>query len=116
MAHELNFAKNKKKFMTVTMPDGQKILVRTPTKKIMDSLFEMGEDFKELEKSGVTSENTEIFDRVYSACAEILSNNVGCKEITVDYLESSLDIEDTMVLFEGYVDFLNDIQAATGKN
>lgn len=113
MSKELNFAKAKKTFLTVTMPDDKKILVRNPTKRIMRSLGELGEDFKELENQTEEEiENTEAVDRIYETCALILSNNIARETITVDYLEDLLDVEDLIILFESYTTFISDLQAS----
>ena len=114
MNKELNFAKAKKTFLTITMPDDKKILVRNPTKKIMDALADLGEDFQELENAGGENnqESKESVARIYETCAEILSNNIAREKITVDYLEDLLDVEDLILFFESYTEFISDIQTS----
>lgn len=111
MSKELNFTRAKKTFLTVTMPDDKKILVRNPTKKIMDNLSDLGEDFKTIEAEGEdTVDGREAVGRIYETSALILSNNLAREKITVDYLEDVLDIEDLIILFDSYTDFINGLQ------
>lgn len=113
MSRVLNFATAKKSFLTVTMPDDKKILVRNPTKKIMDSLAELGEDFKDLEINDEESQDTkEATGRIYETCAAIMSNNIARETITVDYLSDLLDVEDLIIFFESYTEFISDIQTS----
>lgn len=118
MNRTLDFHKAKKTFLTVTLPDDEKILVRNPTKKIMDLMKELGEDFKALQDATnaglssdeVSEENYEALNRVYEMTARIMSNNVARKQITVEYLEDLLDLEDLIVFFSAYTDFINTLQ------
>lgn len=110
MTHEINFTNAKKSFLTLTMPDDSKILVRTPNKKIMDSLTDLGEDFKALDAEGENADNREAVNRIYQACAEIMSNNIQRKSITVEYLEDLLDIEDLILFFQSYTDFIQALE------
>lgn len=116
MSKELNFQKAKKTFLTVTMPDDEKILIRNPTKKIMDAMTDLSEEFKALEgvdpEEADTEQSRESITRIYEACALIMSNNIARKPITVAYLEDLLDVEDLITFFKTYTDFIAALQAS----
>lgn len=115
MAKELNFATAKKKFLTITFIDGEKILVRVPTKRIMDELVNMKSAFEELEsQEGEEKNDSAALDEIYEITADIMSNNIKKKKIEVDYLSEVLDIEDLMIFFNTYMDFVNELK--TVKN
>lgn len=105
MAKQLDFTKAKKQFLTITFIDGQVVLVKHPTKRIMDSLISLGDEFKNTE----SEESDDSIENIFSACAEILSNNVGSKKITVEYLSDVLDFEDLIIFFNTYMDFVGEL-------
>lgn len=114
MSRQLDFSamKAKKQLLTITFIDGEKILVKTPTKKIMDSLLALDEDFKIVDEHGEDSVNSkEALDEIYSICASVMSNNIGQKKIEVDYLSDVLDLEDLIIFFESYTAFVNDLKS-----
>ncbi|MDD2954355.1 MAG: hypothetical protein PHC95_14595 [Parabacteroides sp.] len=109
MSKELDFTKAKKKFLTITFIDGNKILLRTPTKKIMDRMVNLGKEFEVVE--GEDPDNSDAINEIYSACADIMSNNLAQKKIEVDYLSEVIDLEDLTLFFEAYTEFVNELNA-----
>ena len=105
MAKAMNFKNNKKSFWSVTLADGTVLLLSTPTKAIFDALTELKNDISD-------SDGGETLDRLYSACATILSRNKTGKVITEEYVAENLDIEDIITLFTGYMEFVNEIKAS----
>lgn len=112
MSKTLDFMamKAKKQLLTITFIDGNKILVKTPTKKIMDSLLALKSDFETVEEHGEENEaSAEALNEIYEICASIMSNNIGQKKIEVDYLSEVLDLEDLIIFFESYTEFVNEL-------
>lgn len=108
---ELDFTKAKKQILTVTLGDGEKLLIKTPSKRVTDLLMELSEDFESISEDNT---NAEVVDSIYSVCAEIMSNNRQGKKITSEYLSDVLDLEDMTVFLNAYVEFVTKI--ATLKN
>lgn len=112
MARQLNFQKVKKEFLTITFNDDRKILVRQPTKKIMDQLGDLGEAISEVDvDNGEATENNdrESLDIIYGMCAQIMTNNMAKERIEVDYLSEALDVEDLILFFNAYTEFIGDL-------
>lgn len=107
MSKTLNFNTMKKQYLTVTLPDEKKttIMVSTPTKSTMTELIELGDRLSELDQV----DNLEIIDSLYDFCARLLSVNKARIEINKEYLEDIFDIEDIVVLFKTYTEFVNGV-------
>ncbi len=56
-----------------------------------------------------TQQMCDTLPTVYEVAAEIMSNNVAKKEITSEYLEDMLDMQDIIVFFDEYSKMLNSI-------
>ena len=104
MAKELNLSNTKKSFFTLTFVDGKKILVKMPTKKIFDELLNVQDNVESMEN----------LDEVLSVLSSALSNNMARKNISKEYLANQLDIEDIVVIFKAYTEFVQ--EAANSKN
>lgn len=103
---ELDFNKVKKEVLTIILPDNEKLLVRKPTKRIMDQLLLMSSDFERLQEEEL-SEQT--LSDIYLVCSEIMSNNRQGKNVSETYLSELLDIEDLVLFFNTYTTFINSI-------
>lgn len=108
MAKTLNFNNMKKQYLTVTLADEKKttLMISTPTKGVMDELLMLQESLEAL-----TENNTDMnaIDDLYTACAKIMSRNKGGIVITKEYLENLFDFEDIVILFNAYMDFINEV-------
>lgn len=100
MAKALNFNNVTKKYWNVTLTDGTVLLVGTPTKAIFDKLTAMNND----------SATKNDMETLYDVCALVLSRNKTGKVITKEYLEETFDIEDIVILFKEYVNFVKEIR------
>ena len=98
MAKGLDFNNANKSFLPITFMDGRCILVAMPTKKIYDELKSISEN----------SEDSENLEQIYSVLAKALSRNKAKKPVTKEYLEQNLDIEDVVLVFKAYVDFVSE--------
>lgn len=113
MAKALDFNKIKKPFWTVTLADDDNtvLMVKTPTKATWEKIVNL---HNSLQNAGEIVEAEKFLDDIFEACAEILSNNKTGKIITVDDLEACFDFADAMLLFNGYVEFIQ--EATNSKN
>ncbi len=107
MAKFLDFRAIKKSFFPVTFKDGKSILVLTPKKKTIDELSKIQTNLS-------NADNIAELDETYLTIAKILSNNKTKTAITKEYVEKMLDIEDIIIFFNAYVDFVTEL--ANQKN
>ena len=98
-----DFNKRKKEFLTVTLPDEKKtvLLIGNPTKKISDELTSFYDSIDAADES--------VVDDLYHICAQIMSRNKGGIEISKEYIEDILDIEDVVSFISSYADFIGSI-------
>lgn len=76
----------------------------------MERLATLSESLGELEHSANSSE---ALGTVFELASQVMSNNVGKKEITSDYLEEMLDLQDILMFFDEYaklIDGINEIK------
>ncbi len=106
---ELNFNKVQKHYLRLTLlNEKEPILIGTPTKKLLDKLVNMNslvdtEDANEL--------NPEQIGDIYNICAEVMSINKTNRKISKAELEEMFDIEDLLLFFNTYMEFLDSIVA-----
>lgn len=100
---ELNFNNSKRQFLTVTLPDEEqtKLLVKMPSKGLLDKVLALQENIEEMNKDNIS--------QIYEVTAEILNRNVGNKKITAEKLGELLDFEDLFILFNTYVEFIAEV-------
>lgn len=103
---ELNFRSSRKNYLPVIFEDNNKILVKTPTKGLVEKLTTLSEMLGSLEEDMA---NIEAIDAVYELAAEVMSNNAGKKEITSEYLEEMLDLQDILTFFDEYSILINSL-------
>lgn len=102
----LDFRNTKKEYMKITMPDGTELLVGTPTKKIFEEFIGIKELFD--------GDSTESLDTIYDVTAKVLSHNKAKMQISKEYLENTLDIDDLIVFYTSYLDYVSEL--ANQKN
>lgn len=107
---ELNFNNTKKKFLVVTLNNEQrtKLLIKTPTKLLMEKIFQMQKDIDEVDENNL--------DEVYELLSEIMSRNVKNIKISAKELEEILDFEDIFIFFNCYTNFINGIVKSKNYN
>lgn len=113
MAKTLNFNNVRKRYLTITLADEKNttLLIGTPTKALMDDLTSLQNSLEVITDG---DNNVEAFDDLYHACARIMSRNKGGIKITKEYLEEIFDVEDIMIFFNAYIDFVSEL--ASSKN
>lgn len=106
MAKQLNFNTLKKEYFTVTLTDKTVLMIGTPTKSVMNALILLQASVEALDDDHT---NQEIVEDLYEACAKVMSRNKAGIEITAEYLAKMFDIQDIMIFFNGYMEFLNEV-------
>lgn len=109
MAKSLNFQTKTKEYLNVTLPDGKKLLLSTPTKKVFDALTALQSDLENIKDNDI-----DIIGGLYESCAVIMCRNKTGAVITREYLEEIFDISDIITFFYSYIDFVHEI--ANSKN
>lgn len=111
MANVLDFTKRKKEYLTVKLDDPKKtvLMIGTPNKKILEDFMELN---SQIEDEGGAS--GEMVSELYAVCAKVMSFNKGGVKITSEYLEEFFDIEDIMIFFNAYTEYMEKI--TTSKN
>lgn len=107
MAKELNFNTTKKRYLRVTLADEKNtvLLVGTPTKKALSALFDVQDRLAAIESDEVSMD---VLDDLYAVCATVLSRNKAGVEITQEQLEDLLDLDDIILLFTAYMQFIGE--------
>lgn len=110
MAQVLDFNKVKKNYLTIILNNEEqtKLLVMTPTKKLLTELSEM------LPKDTDEMPSDEDLVALYSLTARIMSRNKTGKHVTAAELMDCLDFEDLVVFFTAYSEFISN--TANSKN
>ena len=98
----LDYTKFKKKFDTITLPDGTVLHLLMPKKKTIERMMSLGKVEDGTEESQL--------DEAYSVAAEILSNNMQKKHFSANEAEDMLDAEELGALFEEYAKFVSEIK------
>lgn len=113
MAKTLNFNNIKKQYLTVTLADENQttLLIGTPTKAIMGDLMLLKSN---LEKINDAEMDRDVMSDIYGCCANIMSRNKAGIKIDKKLLERIFDVEDVLLFFTAYVDFVSEL--ATSKN
>ena len=112
MAKILDFNKIKKQYMTVILPDEKKttLLIGTPTKNLMSELEIIQSNLVAIDNG----DDSVVIDELYSASAKSMSLNKAGVKITKGKLEKLFDIEDLVIFFSEYMEFVTSI--ANQKN
>lgn len=116
MGKTLDFTRHKKSFLTVKIDDEQKtvLFVNTPTKEIYEEMFDCFELLEGVQNAQKLSEVRDSLDAIYRTCAKALSHNKQRKHFTDHELEAIWDVEDVILFFTEYMDFV--AGEADGKN
>lgn len=115
MKNVLNFRNVKKTFLTVTLADAEisetgvdtVLFIGMPTKAIMDDVTALHEALDTVRED---ENNAEALEDLYAACAKAMSRNKNRVRITPEYLAEIFDVEDVIIFFNAYVDFVRTIE------
>ena len=109
MAKTLDFTTRKKEYLTVKLNDEKKtvLLIGTPTKELLDEFLSVTDQIGD---DGEVSK--EALDDLYRVCARIMSKNKGGITVTDTEISSIFDLEDIMIFFNAYSEFLTNVTNA----
>ncbi len=99
-----DFNKVKRSFMTATLKDNRRIVVKMPMKKTFEKLTAL----QEIDTESMTAEDA--MDTMGGLCAEILSNNMTRERVTVQEITENYDIEEMEALIDAYMEFAGGVK------
>ena len=113
MAKTLNFTSAPKRYLTVILADEEntKLLVSMPTRAVMRQFFTIQEQLSGVEGADVS---VDLMGDLYAVCAAALSRNKAGVQIEPETLEELFGLDDIMLFFDAYLDFVG--EAAASKN
>lgn len=99
-----NFNKVKRSFMTVTLKDNRKLIVKMPMKKTFEKLSAL----QEMDTDSMTAEDA--MDTLGGLCAEILSHNMTGEQVTTKEITDDYDTEEMEALIDAYMKFAGGVK------
>lgn len=104
MAKSLDFNKIKKNYLNITLNDENqtKLSVFTPTKILMSELMSNLPD-------DMSNTSEEDLAELYDLSARLMSRNKQGITVTGEQLEEILDVEDLVIFFNAYTDFITEL-------
>lgn len=99
-----DFNKVKRSFMTVTLKDNRKLIVKMPMKKTFEKLSAL----QEMDTDSMTAEDA--MDTLGGLCAEILSHNMTGEQVTAKEITDDYDTEEMEALIDAYMEFAGDVK------
>lgn len=99
-----DFNKVKRSFMTVTLKDNRKLIVKMPMKKTFEKLSAL----QEMDTDSMTAEDA--MDTLGGLCAEILSHNMTGEQVTTKEITDDYDTEEMETLIDAYMEFAGGVK------
>ena len=99
-----DFNKVKRYFMTVTLKDNRKLIVKMPMKKTFEKLSAL----QEMDTDSMTAEDA--MDTLGGLCAEILSHNMTGEQVTTKEITDDYDTEEMEALIDAYMEFAGGVK------
>ena len=99
-----DFIKVKRSFMTVTLKDNRKLIVKMPMKKTFEKLSAL----QEMDTDSMTAEDA--MDTLGGLCAEILSHNMTGEQVTTKEITDDYDTEEMEALIDAYMEFAGGVK------
>lgn len=108
MAKSLDFNALKKQYLTVTLPDENrtKLLITTPTKKVLDSFISIKDSLSD------EAMQEEAVNELYEIVAKIMSHNKAGIKITRERIDDMFDFEDVIIFIRAYTDFIGEVTSS----
>ena len=104
-----DFNKVKRSFMTVTLKDNRKLIVKMPMKKTFEKLSAL----QEMDTDSMTAEDA--MDTLGGLCAEILSHNMTGEQVTAKEITDDYDTEEMEALIECGTDYMQGFYFRKGE-
>lgn len=99
-----DFNKVNRSFMTTTLKDGRKLIVKMPMKKT----FEKMSALQEVDVDNMSIDDA--MDTLGGLCAEILSHNMTGEKITAQEIADNYDTEEMSALIDKYMEFAGGVK------
>lgn len=99
-----DFNKVNRSFMTVTLKDNRKLIVKMPMKKTFEKLSAL----QEMDTDSMTAEDA--MDTLGGLCAEILSHNMTGEQVTTKEITDDYDTEEMGALIDAYMEFAGGVK------
>ena len=99
-----DFNKVMRSFMTVTLKDNRKLIVKMPMKKTFEKLSAL----QEMDTDSMTAEDA--MDTLGGLCAEILSHNMTGEQVTTKEITDDYDTEEMEALIDAYMEFAGGVK------
>lgn len=99
-----DFNKVNRSFMTVTLKDNRKLIVKMPMKKTFEKLSAL----QEMDTDSMTAEDA--MDTLGGLCAEILSHNMTGEQVTAKEITDDYDTEEMEALIDAYMEFAGGVK------
>ena len=99
-----DFNKVNRSFMTVTLKDERKLIVKMPMKKT----FEKMSALQEIDVENMTVDDA--MDTLGGLCAEILSHNMTGEKVTAKEITDNYDTEEMEALIDAYMEFAGGVK------
>lgn len=99
-----DFNKVNRSFMTTTLKDGRKLIVKMPMKKT----FEKMSALQEVDVDNMSIDDA--MDTLGGLCAEILSHNMTGEKITAQEITDNYDTEEMSALIDKYMEFAGGVK------
>ena len=99
-----DFNKVQRSFMTITLKDRRKLIVKMPMKKTFEKMTSLQEaDADEMSVD-------DAMDTLGGLCAEILSHNMTGERVTAKEITDDYDIEEMNELIGAYMEFAGGVK------
>lgn len=104
MTKALDFNTLKKKVLTITLADEAKtkLLLTTPSKKVIDDLLRVQDSLSGEVDDGVIND-------LYELVTNLFNHNKTGKHVERETVEELMDLEDIIVFIGAYTDFLAEV-------
>lgn len=99
----LDYTKQKKKYLTVKLPDETTVFISSPRKGLYTKIGMLQEALKN------TDDYEELYDEILETSATILSNNKAKKLFTPEDVDAMFDVEDMALLILSYGQFAQEL-------
>lgn len=99
-----DFNKVKRSFMTVTLKDGRKLIVKMPMKKTFEKMAAL----QEVDVDSMSIDDA--MDTLGGLCAEILSHNMTGERVTAKEITDDYDTEEMEALIDAYMEFATGVK------
>lgn len=100
-----DFNKVNRSFMTTTLKDGRRLIVKMPMKKTFEKMTAL----QEMDVDSMTIDDA--MDTLGGLCAEILSHNMAGERVTAEEITDNYDTEEMSALIDKYMEFVGGVKS-----